>query len=374
MGAIDGPGKNPTAASPAANTNAASLSSTASPSTNTLRVGTEYVDPNALWRFERDNLIEAARNMDAATFRRHLEQESARLVREGVTERLLYQKATERITPQVEQSVDAYIDSEIRKIVTESFGGVQRRYERDLQNKGVTLDQVREKMRREIIIAGYLDAQIKPKIVEPSRSDLLMAYEAYRQENEKPERRRMSLIDVRMMDRLPDDVVDPTAAQREDARRAARSRIDGAAQELATGASFAEVAKKYSDGLHAFEGGAWGWVSPGSVRKRFEPAVKRLFTLSEGAVSEVIEYDGGYFLVRCDEIDGGGTPDFVALQPELKDRFSRNMFNELVSELVEELRDQARVNTEDLDTLWQATLREGIRIVQESLDGPPHQP
>lgn len=348
-----------------------SASSKTPASIDGLRVGNELITPAALWRFDRVRLIETAETMDPAAFRGHVEKEAARLVRDTTTENLLYQSAAERITPQMETGIAGYVDADIRKIVTAQFGGVQRRYERDLHTKGLTLEEVREKMRRDVVITSYLDAEIKPRIVEPSRGDLLDAYTAFARENQRPPRRRMSLIDARVKNELPHDVVDPTHAQLADARVAARTRIESALGEWHDGVSFGDVARRHSDGLHAGEGGSWGWVRRGAVRERFEPAVEALFALDENAVSHAIETSDGFFLVRCDEIDDGGTPDFVAVQPELKNRFHRNMFNDLVSTLVEKLRREARLDPEDLDRFWQAAVREGLRIVREAREGPP---
>jgi len=150
-----------------------------------------------------------------------------------------------------------------------------------------------------------------------------------------------------------------------------RARIEKAQRDLRDGASFGEVAHRYSDGLHAGNGGSWGWVRRGTLRKRFEPAVEALFSLETGAVSDITETDRGFYIVRCDEKDDGDVPGFVTLQPELNNRFRRNMFNHLVSELVDELQEKSRVTPEDLDRFWRAAVREGERIVEAAKNGPP---
>ena len=111
--------------------------------------------------------------------------------------------------------------------------------------------------------------------------------------------------------------------------------------------------------MHADEGGAWGWVTPGSVRERFEPAVNALYALDEGAVSDVIETADGFFLVRCDEIDHGAEPEFEALQPQLKERLFRLAYNQLIMDRVNQLRAKARIEPADLETLHAAVVRAG---------------
>jgi parvulin-like peptidyl-prolyl isomerase len=166
----------------------------------------------------------------------------------------------------------------------------------------------------------------------------------------------MSLIDVRVLDRLTPDIDQPTRDQLAEARIAARARIEAAELELRDGVGFADVARKYSDGLAAQEGGSWGWVTPGSVRKRFEPAVEKLYELDEGAVSDILEVDDGFFLVRCDEIDPGVEPDFQSVQPQLREQLIRIRYNRLIAERVNELRAVARIEPEDLGPFHDAVV------------------
>ncbi|MFQ5494438.1 MAG: peptidylprolyl isomerase, partial [Phycisphaerae bacterium] len=251
----------------------------------------------------------------------------------------------------------------IRKTVTLEYDGRQRRYEKALEARGQTLDNLRQELRRRVLISSYLESEINSKIHEPTRAELMAAFQATASSLRRPPRRRMSLIDVRIRARLPAGTDNPSGPELEKARTAAHARMEAARAALAAGKAFADVARRFSDGLHAGEGGNWGWVTRGSVRARFEPAVDALYALDEGGISDVLTVDNGLLLVRCDRIDPGLEPDFRTVQPELVARYSRNTFNREVSKLVGDLRGRARIEPANLDRFHAAVVRAGLDIV-----------
>ncbi len=333
------------AALPSSNTSPPS----ARPPVSRLVINDETIEAAEIWRGLQGELAQKAQTLSPAAYRNYLQRRAVELIRERITETLLYQKASLRIPPQVNEQIEQHVGGEIRKIVTTAYGGVQRRYEKHLQTRGQTVDRQRAKLQRRFIIARYLDAEVRPKVAEPTREELWTMFQASRDSWRRPPRRRMSLIDVRVLDRLPSGVDNPSREQLARARQEARARIEAAKRELVDGTDFTDVARRYSDGLSADEGGGWGWISRGSVRKRYEPVVSAVFALRPGEVGDIIEVDDGFFLVRCNELDPGVEPDFQTVQLELKERYLRATFDRKIMSLVEELRRKAHFEPPDLD-------------------------
>ncbi|MFQ5591217.1 MAG: peptidylprolyl isomerase [Phycisphaerae bacterium] len=314
-----------------------------------LVINGETVKAIDLCRERSAELQQQARALSPLQYREYVEREASKWIVEKMTETLLYQRASLHYSPEMRATVDKYVDGEIRRIVTESHGGVERRFEKHLASLGRDIEAVRSGLRRRIIIASFLESEIKPKVVEPTRTELLAAFRASSDAYRVAPRRRMSLIDVRVRDRLDSANTDPTAEQLAAAREEARSIIQMAKTEIVSGQEFASVARRYSDGLHSTEGGDWGWVRKGSVRERFEPAVDALFQLDVGQVSEVVEADDGYFLVRCDEVDPGVEPSFQDAQPALRASLSQASYERLLAGLLAELRSKARIEPPDIE-------------------------
>lgn len=159
----------------------------------------------------------------------------------------------------------------------------------------------------------------------------------------------MSLIELRFTDFLPDDVRRPDDQQLRLAQSKARTRARVLIEELRLGADFATLAKEHSSGVRAVDGGAWDFVEREEVRERYLPVLDKLEELSEGEVSGLLETSDAIFLVRNDETILPYEPSFVDVQVELKRAHSRNMYNQFVEELVEDLRQQSRIDPPDLN-------------------------
>ncbi len=330
-----------------------------------LRVNGNTVSAEELWAGSHHKLIEKAENLTEPEYRRYADGVAAQLITDRTAELLLYQQASLRLPEQADASIDRYIDGEIRRIITTKYNGTRRRYEKELAKQGLSLEDARDRLRREVMIASYLDGHLKPKVAEPTRAELVAMFESNREQWRRPERRSMSLIDIRVLEYLPENVNNPTREQYAAARAEARSTIQAIEVDLRNDADFAESARRHSHGLHAEDGGAWGTVEKGSVRERFESAVDALHKLDEGAVSQTIETTDGFFLVRCDEIQPAFEPRFQDVQPELKEHHFRVAYNRLISELIQELRAKAGIEPADLDRFHAAVVAEAMRLRED---------
>lgn len=314
-----------------------------SPASQLLINGT-VIDARDVWRDAVEELKRQAANLTPDGLRKYVERQATGRINDTIVETLLVQQAELRLSPEVLKRVDGLVDAEIRKVVMTRFDGVHRRYEQDLEARGRSVADTRARIRREILIAGYLEQAVRPKVAEPTRRELYAAFEARLESLRRPQRRRMSLVDVRVSAAVAHGA---DASEGSVGGAEALSRIRAAEGELEEGASFAEVARRYSDGLHASDGGVWGWVTKDSVRERFTPAVNVLFTLGAGQVSGIIETDESLFLVRCDEIEPGVDADFQSAQTALTEAHMRETYNRLVTALIVDLRARARIEPAD---------------------------
>ncbi len=341
---------------------------TSVPSGERLVIRGEIIQTEDLWREHREALLTQAKAVPAGEFRRLVAERAFRWINDKISGALLFHSASLLVSAEIERRIDQFVDGDIRRLVTTEFDGVQRRYERHLQSQGLTLEGERARRRREIIVGSFLESEIKPKLVAPTRAESIAVFEVNRNAWRRPSRRRMSLIDVRLTELLGENVTSPSREAQQAAHERTRSIVETAAREISSGLPFAEVARRHSHGLHASEGGSWGWVSPGSVRERFQPAVDELYKLKEGEVSEPIETPDGFLLVRCDEVDPGFEPTFEAVQPELQEQHRRIAYDQFVGELVARLRREAGIDPVIVERFHAATVDATVR---KTLDYSP---
>ena len=335
-----------------------------------LKVGNETLEPADIWRHVRERVLARSGAWSHDELQSYVEREAVSWIMNKISEALLYQRASLRLGPGIESRLKEFVDVQIRKTVAAEHEGIQHRYEKHLQARGETLDDVRARLRRETVIAQYLQAEVRSKVAEPTRAELAALFESSKQAWRKPERRSMSLIDVRILDRLAVDIDEPTREQFAAARESAKTKIEAAQQEIRSGAEFADVARRYSDGLHAAEGGRWGWIAPDSVRERFQPAVEALFVLRQGEISDIVSTTDGFSLVRCDVHEAASEPDFPAVQPKLKDRLFEAEFNRRVVALIADLQRDARIAPGELKRFHAAV----VDFVTESTEAAHRRP
>lgn len=326
----------------------------------------EVIRAEDFWNETREGLLARARDLRADEYQKLVVEQSFRWINDKIADVLLYHRAALRIDPQMEKRVDRFVDRDMRLVVTTEFDGVQRKFERHLESRGSSLVEERERRRRQLVIAAFLETEIRPKIAKPTRAELVTAFEANQEDWSKPARRRMSLIDIRVSEYLPKETDNPTREESRRAREKAREVAHTVRSELDRGVPFAELARKYSHGLHAEEGGAWGWVRLEGVRDRFKPAVQRLDTLQQGRVSQPIKTSDGFFLVRCDELDPGFNPTFESVQPRLDDRHFQAEYNRLMAELVFKLRNEVGLDSRTLEQFHVTTVDRALKKTTDS--------
>lgn len=319
-----------------------------------LSVNGEIIRAETVLRPYMKELTEKAATVSPAAYQQLVAQYTVRATRDRVSDVLLYQWASARLTEQDHKALDKIVDAEMRKLVTQKANGVQRVYEQMLKEEGLTLAEDRERQRRQLIVQRQIHLSILPKIQAPTRDELLEIFEQARAEMTRPERRRLWLIEVDILRRLPPAVTQPTREQWAQARAAAMDAIQAAQGELAAGAAFEDVARKYSEGLHADNGGDWGWIARDTLREKWQKAVDMLFALPDGGISDVVETTDRLFIVRCGGIEPGVQPTFQDAQPELIQRYRLRQADRIIGDMLQNLHDKARFKPERIEPFLKA--------------------
>jgi len=95
---------------------------------------------------------------------------------------------------------------------------------------------------------------------------------------------------------------------------AKRKIIEDILAQAKSGADFAELAKKYSEDSTAVRGGSLGFFSKGRMVKPFEDAA---FALQEGAVSDVVQTQFGFHILKLNQIKASGTTPLEEVKDQI---------------------------------------------------------
>ncbi|ADB16604.1 PpiC-type peptidyl-prolyl cis-trans isomerase [Pirellula staleyi DSM 6068] len=100
-------------------------------------------------------------------------------------------------------------------------------------------------------------------------------------------------------------------------RQAAYQTIGQMGNEVFYGAPFESVAKKYSQDPSASRGGYFDWTQQGALST--EVLDRAVFSLEPGKLSQILEDERGYYIVRVIEREEAGSVPFEVAQTKIKD-------------------------------------------------------
>jgi peptidyl-prolyl cis-trans isomerase C len=201
-------------------------------------------------------------------------------------------------------------------------------YLRKLEHAGFDEASYGEYLRQELSGAKYLRARSSESPVV-SDDEVAAAYKENLHRYQTPESVQARHILIK---------VAPSAS--EEQRAAARRRIEAIREQLRGGADFAQLARSSSEDTSAFEGGDLGAVPRGKTVKPFEDA---LFALAPGQVSDVVQTNSGFHLIRAGERAPATTQPLDAVRDGIRARLLAEKRTALARELVAKLRAAARV-------------------------------
>ncbi len=192
-----------------------------------------------------------------------------------------------------------------------------------VEEAGQTMAEFRERLRKELMaITMSLNKHRElEKDAAITESEVAQYYEDHKEEFSRPERVQVRRIFLE-------------AAQDSAERATVKARLEALHEELVLGADFGELAKKYSKGPEAANGGLVGWVAKGDLVQALDKAV---FALEAGHLSEAVETEYGFTLLKVEAKEAAGMAAFDEarsdIEPKLRAAYAEAQFKKWMDEL-----------------------------------------
>ncbi len=244
------------------------------------------------------------------------------VLKRAIDSKLLEQEARRRgIQPNVER-----VDEKMRAMA-ESAGG-RAELEAELIRSGITYDQLRSTAVQSDLVQSLVEAEVGDAI-NVSDEDVAAFYSENPDLFTKPDKIHTRHILFR---------VEPGAGAAQ--REAAREKAVAAHERAVAGEDFAALAVELSEGPNASNGGDLGFTARGQMVKSFDDAV---WVLDVGEISDVVESDLGYHVIKVEEIVAGPTVSIEEARPLVADLLRQQRTGQAISKLVAQLRETAEV-------------------------------
>jgi peptidyl-prolyl cis-trans isomerase SurA len=226
------------------------------------------------------------------------------------------------------QIPDHYIDQRMHDIIQESFGGDRNTFIKTLEAQNYTLGEFKKLETERMIVQSMRMKNVKrDSIVSPAKIEEY--YKTHRDEFTAKEQVKLRLI------MIPSHASDGNAA-------AQRSMAEEILGKLAGGAEFDRMAQIYSEDSSRELGGDWGWIERKTLAA---PLEKMAFNLPVGRISNIIEFNGNFYLLKVEDKKGGTTQSLAQAREQIEKKLLQQEAQNLQEKWLTSLRSKAYIRT-----------------------------
>ena len=234
--------------------------------------------------------------------------------------------------------------------------------EKEATKQGVSWEDFKQNMRNQIITQKVIGEEVGGKLAI-GKDEVQKFYDDHKSEMEQPEYIRLSEILVAPKAVTPANTpapdpgaagsapaaqppIDEAAKQAADAAAlsAAEAKANDLLKQIHDGANFEDIAKKYSDGPSAADGGALGMFKRGQLAKAIEDET---FDKKAGDVTGVIHTKQGYVILKVVDHQQAGIPPLKDLLPKIQDALYYEKLQPALRAYLTKLREDAYIKYAD---------------------------
>jgi len=236
---------------------------------------------------------------------------------------LLYQTVEKKGLAPTAPEIDAEIESQKGR-----FGG-HAELKKALEAQGLTLDDLRLELQKEIGIQKLIESEYIPAITV-SAGEKRKFYDENTAQMQRPEQFRVAHILL---------LVEASATP--EVKEEVRKKAGAIRSLLDAGQDFAELARKNSgDPGSKDSGGELPWMSPGQTVPPFEAAA---LALAPGEISPVVETQFGFHIIKLHEKRSAGLMPYEEVEGRIDEFLKRRTLQQKIETEIQTLKAQGKV-------------------------------
>jgi peptidyl-prolyl cis-trans isomerase C len=240
-----------------------------------------------------------------------------------ITAELLYQAGTKKEIKDLDKQVQDRISQSKAKFPSAA------EFEKALATNDLTEKDLAVITRKDIVITKLVETEIVTKVTVPE-ADAKKFYDENKDKFFKQEagvRASHILISV-----------DPKAKPEE--KKAAKEKAEAIRKRIVAGEDFATLAKSESGCPSSKQGGDLGFFSKGQMVEPFEKAA---FALKPGELSDVVETQFGYHIIKVTEKKEAGSVPFEEVKDKIQTYLKNQKIQKAVADYSDELKKKATI-------------------------------
>lgn len=197
--------------------------------------------------------------------------------------------------------------------------------EKAVEQSGVPWEEYRTSLRNSILTQEVIHREVGSRITVDT-DEVKKYYEAHQNEFVRPETVYLSEILV------------STEGKSDQEIPALEMKAKGLLERIRKGEDFSELAKRYSDGSTAKQGGDLGSYEPGQLSKQIEDLV---FKMNRGDMTDVIRTKSGFEILRVNQHYKAGLQPLDKVEGEISNKIYMDRMQPEYRTYLAELREQS---------------------------------
>jgi peptidyl-prolyl cis-trans isomerase SurA len=289
----------------------------------------------------RDQVKQEVQQQDPANADRAFAEKQRDVLRDLIDQQLLLQKGKDLgITGDTE--LIKRLDEMRKQMNLETM----EELEKAAEAQGASYEEFKQNLRNQIITQRVIGQEVGSHLAM-NKEDEKKFYEQHRAEMEQPEQVRLSEILVAPKTTAKPVVgadgkpAPPSEEESEAALAAAQAKAQDVLDQIHKGAKFADLAKKFSDGPSAKDGGDLSYFKRGTLSKELEDKV---FALKAGEITDVVRTKQGYVILQATEHQMAGIPTMKEIEPRIQDALYMQKLQPALRVYLTTLREEAFID------------------------------
>ncbi len=301
----------------------------------TLGISSETITIDEILLFGEEKLKPYAEQTDRTTFIAQALPYIRETIKGKVTDILLYEEARKSAPENIDETISKDVEREVNRFVA-GFDNNYALAERAIKQMGMDWKSFREYQRKLILTQSYLSSTLNEE-KRFSFQDMLDFYESVKDSQFTT----IGFVEFSVIDLNPSRLRSDQVEEGETAEAAAVRIANELIAKINTGADFAELAKEYSNGPFANQGGHLEPVTLGSdsLTEPYATLEKEALRMQPGHVKGPITLDNHVFLLRLDDFQEGSVRPFSEVQKQIEQQlqfqYQQQQYLKLVQKLVQ---------------------------------------
>jgi len=287
-----------------------------------VKVNGQIIPEDAI-QFELERLVRfyTENGVPEAQIKDQLPELVERATDQAIGTKLLMDEAGRRNAPVSESEIEEQLDK-----VVEQVGGAEA-FQAALAQQKIDEADFREQLKQGRRIDNLIQEAAR-SVCDPSEDELRKFYAEHSEDFKTAERVLAQHILI-----SPDGTEQSSKAQ-------ALQKITGIRERIAAGKEFGDEAAEHSMCPSGSEGGSLGWFGRGMMVPEFDTAV---FAMNVGDISDVIETQFGYHIIRKTEHEEGAEASYEEARDKILELLRHSKRGEAVTAFVETLKADAQI-------------------------------